>query len=155
MTSTPLGSSTVTQIGLVVPNIEEAIASLEQAKQSKAREMADAQLKLSEAQLQLDQVEERRERSLLARKASSQEDFDKAVAKRKQSEATVESNKANAEQQVADFQTKIQAAQAKIDQAYPSGIVTEADPAVMADPVLTAVDDEAVQMFIAPAERRL
>ena len=104
------------RVALAQANLEEASASLDQARQSKAREIADAQLKLSEAQLNLDQIEERRERSLLARKATSQEDFDKAVAKRKQSEATVESNKANAEQQAADFTTKIKAAQAQVDQ---------------------------------------
>ena len=41
---------------------------------------------------------------------------------------------------------------AKVGQAYMSGIVTEADPAVMPDAVLTAVDDEAVQVLVAPAE---
>ena len=36
-----------------------------------------------------------------------------------------------------------------------SGIVTEADPAVMLDAVFTAVDDDAVQVLIAPAQRKL
>jgi hypothetical protein len=46
-------------------------------------------------------------------------------------------------------------AQTKIGQAYVSGIVTEADPAVMTDAVFTAVNDEAVQVLIGPAESRL
>jgi len=46
-------------------------------------------------------------------------------------------------------------AQAKVGQAYVSGIVTEADSAVMPDAVLAAVDDEAVQVLIAPAEDEL
>jgi hypothetical protein len=44
---------------------------------------------------------------------------------------------------------------AKLGQVYVSGIVTEADPAVRADAVLTAVDDEAVQMLVAPAKDEL
>jgi hypothetical protein len=38
---------------------------------------------------------------------------------------------------------------------YLLGIVTEADAAVMANAVLTAVNDEAVQMLVTPAESRL
>ena len=43
-------------------------------------------------------------------------------------------------------------AEAKVGQAYVSGIVTEANPAVMPDAILAAVDDEAVQVLIAPAQ---
>jgi hypothetical protein len=39
-------------------------------------------------------------------------------------------------------------AEAKVGQAYVSGIVTEADPAVMPDAILMAVDDEAIQVLI-------
>jgi len=46
-------------------------------------------------------------------------------------------------------------AQAKVGQAHPSRIVAEADPAVTADPVLTAVEDKAVQVLIAPAQYSL
>ena len=46
-------------------------------------------------------------------------------------------------------------AEAKVGQAYVSGIVTEADPAVMPDAVVTAVDDEAVQVLVAPAQHAL
>jgi hypothetical protein len=44
---------------------------------------------------------------------------------------------------------------AKVGQVYVSGIVTEADPAIMPDALLTAVDDEAVQVLVAPAEDKL
>ena len=46
-------------------------------------------------------------------------------------------------------------AEAKVGQAYVSGIVTEADPAVMPDAVLAAVDDEAVQVLVGPAQDSL
>jgi hypothetical protein len=46
-------------------------------------------------------------------------------------------------------------AQTKIGQAYVSGIITEADSAVMTDAVLTPVNDEAVQMLVGPAQSRL
>src|SRR5438067_12530514 len=43
----------------------------------------------------------------------------------------------------------------KVGQAYVSGIVTEADPAVMPDAVVMAVDDEAVQVLVGPAQHAL
>ena len=52
--------------------------------------VSQARLALDVAQLRLDQIEERRERNLLARKAASQEDYDKAEAQRKKSAAQVE-----------------------------------------------------------------
>jgi hypothetical protein len=44
---------------------------------------------------------------------------------------------------------------AKVCQAYVSGIVTEADPAIMPNAVLAAVDDKAIQVLVAPAEDKL
>ena len=61
--------------------LDEAEATLKKAVQSKSREVSKAQVELDETQLQLDKVEERRERNLLARKAASQEDYDRASAK--------------------------------------------------------------------------
>ncbi len=46
-------------------------------------------------------------------------------------------------------------AQAKVGQAYVSGIVTEADPAIMPDAVLTTLDDETVQVLVGPAQHSL
>src|SRR5262249_20293890 len=69
------------------------------------------------AQLLLDQVEERRERSLLARRAASQDDYDKADAQRKKSEAQVESDEAAYEQEKADYQIDIDRAKADVAKA--------------------------------------
>ena len=65
----------------------------------------------------LDQVEERRERNLLARKAASQEDFDKAEAQRKKSEAQVEADLANLDQAPADYKIDIDNAKAEVAKA--------------------------------------
>jgi hypothetical protein len=43
----------------------------------------------------------------------------------------------------------------EVGQAYVSGIVREADPAIMPDAVLTAVDDETVQVLVGPAQHSL
>src|SRR5262245_27616982 len=81
--------------------LDQAEAGLKKAEQSKAREIAKAQMALEETQRQLDRVEERRERHLLARKATSQDDYDRAKAKADKSVAAVEAGKANLEQAVA------------------------------------------------------
>ena len=75
--------------------LDEAEATLKKAVQSKSREISKAQVALDETQLQLDRVEERRERNLLARKAASQEDYDRARAKAEKSAAQVESSSAS------------------------------------------------------------
>ena len=97
--------------------LAEAEATLKQAEQSKAKEIAAAQVKLAETQYSLDEVEERRERSLYVRKASSVEDLDRAVAKKNKSAASVDSEKASREQKVSDYDTGILSARAKVDQA--------------------------------------
>src|SRR5438309_887124 len=61
--------------------LDEAEATLKKATESKSREISKAQVALDGTQLELDKVEERRERNLLARKAASQEDYDRARAK--------------------------------------------------------------------------
>ncbi len=81
---------------------------------SKAAEVAKAQMALDGAQLLLDQVEERRARSLLVRKAASQEDFDKAEAQRKKSEAQVQADRASYDQAAAEYQIEIDRARADI-----------------------------------------
>jgi|GEM_PF-16739 len=97
--------------------LEEADAALKKAKESKAKEVARAQVALDGTQLQLDRVEERRERNLVARKAASQEDYDRAKAKADKSAAQVEAANASLQQATADYDINILAAQAKIDQA--------------------------------------
>ena len=90
---------------------------LKKATASKAVEIAKAKLELDQAQLRLDQVEERRARNLLARKAASQEDYDKAEAQRKKSAAQVESDRASLEQAVADYKIDIDRAKADVERA--------------------------------------
>lgn len=97
--------------------LDETRAALEKAKQSKAREVAEAQLALDQASLTLAQVEERRNRSLLARNAASREDIDKSEATTKKAIAQVDADKANLAQTKNDFQTNILAAQAQVDAA--------------------------------------
>ena len=97
--------------------LEEAEAALEKAKDAKSREVAKAKVDLDASQLELDKVEERRERNLLARKAASQEDYDRATAQGQKSAAQVESAKAELHQSTADYEINILSAQAKVDQA--------------------------------------
>jgi len=97
--------------------LEEADAALKKARESKAKEVAKARVSLDQTQLQLDRVEERRERNLVARKAASQEDYEKAKASVDKSAAQVEADNASLEQSTADYGINILSAQAKIDQA--------------------------------------
>src|SRR5262249_49005932 len=69
------------------------------------------------AQLELARVEVKRERDLLARRATAQEDLDRKEAQRKRSEAQVEADKANLEQAKADYQTNILSARASVESA--------------------------------------
>jgi RND family efflux transporter MFP subunit len=96
---------------------DAARADLAKAKQSKARETATAQLEFDEAQDELARVEERRESSLLARNASSRENFDRVQASRKKSDAQVKISEANLLQAQADYGVDIQAAQANVEKA--------------------------------------
>ena len=79
----------------VKAQLEATAAQLARVKASKAREVAKATLALDKAQLRLDEVEERRERILLARKAASQEDYDKAEAQKLKSKAKVDADQAS------------------------------------------------------------
>jgi multidrug efflux pump subunit AcrA (membrane-fusion protein) len=92
-------------------------ASLEKATASKAVPVSRAKLALDSAQLTLDQIEERRERSLLARNAASRDDFDKAEAQRKKSAAQVESDEASVAQAEADYRIDIENAKAEVARA--------------------------------------
>src|SRR5262245_13637881 len=97
--------------------LDQAEAGLKKAEQSKAREVAKAQVALDETQHQLDRIEERRERNLLARKAASQDDYDKAKASAEKSAAQVDAAKAALEQALADYDINILGAQAQIEKA--------------------------------------
>ncbi len=94
--------------------LESAQASLEKAEASKANLVSRARLALDQAQLSLDAIEERRERNLLARKAASQDDYDKADAQRRKSVAQVEADQASLEQAEADYRIGIASAKAEV-----------------------------------------
>jgi membrane fusion protein, multidrug efflux system len=87
--------------------LEASKAALRKADASKEPQVANAQLDLDRSQMLLDQVEERRARTLLARRAGSQEDYDKADAQLKKSAAQLEADKAKLEQSRADYDINI------------------------------------------------
>ncbi len=105
------------QLELAKANLSEAEAALKGAEQSKAREVSQAQLVLDQSLLVLSRIEETRARNLVQRQAGSREEFDRAEANRKKSEAQIEADRARVEQAKADYETNILSAQAKVDSA--------------------------------------
>ncbi len=105
------------QVEQAEAQLDVADAVLRKATASKAVEIAKAQRELDHAQLLLDQVEERRARNLLARKAASQEDYDKADAQRKKSDAQVQADQASYDQAVAEYRIDIDRAKADLERA--------------------------------------
>lgn len=95
----------------------EADASLRKAEESKGREVSAAQLDLDRAQLLLAQIQERRNRALVARKAGSAEDLDKTEAERKRWESQVEADLAQLAQAKADYDVGIAAARGQVSAA--------------------------------------
>ncbi len=94
--------------------LEAAEASLKKAKDSKAREVATAQLALDQAMLTLFQIEVRRQDILVQRNSASQQDLDRASAMRKKGDAQVDADKASLEQSKADHETNILTATADV-----------------------------------------
>jgi RND family efflux transporter MFP subunit len=94
--------------------LEQAEAALKKARDSKAREVATAQLAVGRSMLALSEVEERREQMLLKRNASSVEDVQRKQALRQKDAAQVEAEKANLDQAKADYESFILAAQADV-----------------------------------------
>lgn len=90
----------------------EAEAALKKARQSRAREVAKAQLALDESQLALAKIVESRQRSLIERGASTREELDQAEANRKKAAAQVEATRAQMGQANADYDNNILAAEA-------------------------------------------
>lgn len=99
------------QLDQAKTRLVEAEAALRKAKQSRAREVARAQLQLDESQLQLARLAETRQRNLIGRGAGTREEMDQAEASRKKNEAQVEATKASLEQAEADYETNILAAE--------------------------------------------
>lgn len=97
--------------------LAEAESVLRKAEQSKAREVARAQLALNEAAAILAKLEEARQRNLARRDAASKEDYDRADANRKKADAQVEADRASLDQSQADYETNILSAKAAVIQA--------------------------------------
>jgi RND family efflux transporter MFP subunit len=105
------------QLELARAKLAAAEAALKMAEESKAKEVAKAQLDLNQAILLLARVEENRIGALKRRNAASQDDLDKAQADLKKSAAQVEADKAALEQARADYVTNQMTAQASVAQA--------------------------------------
>ena len=97
--------------------LASAEAALAKAKQSKAPEVAAAQLALDQAQFSLAKVQEQRVMNLFSRNASAKGDVDQAQADRDKFAAQVEADAANLAQVRADYDTNIRSAQADVDAA--------------------------------------
>lgn len=95
----------------------EAEATLKKAEESKSREVAAAQVELDKAQLLLAQLQEHRNRSLLARNAGSAEERDKSEADRKKWEAQIQADQASLEQSKADYVVGVASADAQLQAA--------------------------------------
>ena len=105
------------QLDQAKARLAEAEASLTKAKQSRAREVARAQLALDESQLKLARLAEARQRNLIGRNAGTREEMDQAEANRKKNEAQVEATRASLDQAEADYETNILAAEANVGSA--------------------------------------
>jgi RND family efflux transporter MFP subunit len=97
--------------------LAESEASLVQAQQSRAREVARAQVALDVSQLNLAQTAEARQRSLSRRGAGTPEEMDQSVANRQKCEAQVDAAHAKLEQAESDHKTTINAAVANVNLA--------------------------------------
>lgn len=97
--------------------LSEARASLSKAETSKSREVSAAQVALDQASVTLATVEDRRERSLLARGATPKEEVDRKEALLKRSQAQLAASQANFEQAKADYDINILAARASVEEA--------------------------------------
>jgi len=97
--------------------LEANKAALEKATASQAPQVSKADFSRAQAQLRLDEVEERRSRNLLARKAASQEDFDRAQAQARKSAAQVEADQASLAQAISDYKIDIESARANVAKA--------------------------------------
>ncbi len=105
------------QLDAARSRLREAEAALERERMSKAREVAEAQVKLSESQLNLARQEEARIGQLIDRKVATASEMDQAVATRLAREAEVDSAKARLEQEMASYATTIQSCEAAVESA--------------------------------------
>jgi membrane fusion protein, multidrug efflux system len=92
----------------------EAAAALRKAEEFRGREVSAAELEVDQAQLRLAQIQERRNRALVSRKAGPVEDLDKAEADRKRWESQVDADRARLAQAKADYSVGNASAQAQV-----------------------------------------
>jgi membrane fusion protein (multidrug efflux system) len=97
--------------------LAEAEVALRKARQSRARQVARAQLAVDESQLNLARTAETRQRRLTSRGVGTREELDQAVANLQKNAAQVEATRANLEQVEADHDTNILAAEASVGSA--------------------------------------
>ncbi|WP_437193452.1 efflux RND transporter periplasmic adaptor subunit [Planctomicrobium sp. SH527] len=95
----------------------EAAANLKKAEQSKAREIAQAQLSLRESEYQLARINHERNIGLLNQNALSRQEYDRTEAAMKTTEAQVIASKAEQEQADFNYETNILSAQAALELA--------------------------------------
>ena len=105
------------QLDAARTRLKEAQAALQQAKVSKAREVASAKVSLSESELGLARQEEQRLRGLFQKKIAQEAEMDQAVATRKSREADLESAKASLEQSIATYDTTVLTCEAQVESA--------------------------------------
>lgn len=105
------------QLDAARSRLKEAEVALEQATNSKAREIARAQVKLSETQVDLARRDEQRIRSLFERKIGTEAEFQQAVATKDVREAELESARARMEQEATTYDTAILANQTQVESA--------------------------------------
>lgn len=105
------------QLDAARTRLRETEAALQQAIQSKAREVAQAQVNLSQSRVVLAQQEERRARSLFEKNASAQSELDRISAELKSREAELESANANQLEVDAAYETSILACRAQQESA--------------------------------------
>jgi RND family efflux transporter MFP subunit len=101
-------------LAMAEAKLQQTEAALKKAKDSKDREVATAQLAVGNSMLKLSDAEERREKSLLKRNASSIEDVQRKEALHSKDAAQVEADKARLDQANADYDTNLLAAQADV-----------------------------------------
>lgn len=95
----------------------EATANLKKAEQSKAREIAKAQLTLRESEYQLARINHERNAGLLGQNALSRQEYDRTEAALKTTEAQVVASKAELEQAVVNYENNILSAKAALQLA--------------------------------------
>jgi RND family efflux transporter MFP subunit len=86
---------------------EETEAALKRAEESKAVEVAQAQLELDLTQLALSRLDEARSRALIDRRAGTREELEKSEATRRKTEAQIKADRANLQQAKGDYATGI------------------------------------------------